>query len=46
MEGNVRDMIRVKGNAWVYNPMVSPDGHHLAYDQADFESSVALLENF
>jgi eukaryotic-like serine/threonine-protein kinase len=47
MEGNVRVMIRVKGNqAWVHNPMVSPDGHYLAFDQLDYESSVALLENF
>jgi len=47
MEGNVRVMIRVKGGqAWVHGPMVSPDGHYLAYDQRDFESSVTMLEDF
>jgi serine/threonine protein kinase len=47
MEGNVRVMIRVIGDqAFLENPMLSPDGHYLAYDQSDFESSVALLENF
>ena len=46
MEGNVSVMIRVKGQSWVRNPMVSPDGRYLAYDQRDSESNVALLENF
>jgi len=47
MEGNARDIIRVRMNqAWVHKPMVSPDGHYLAYDQRDFESSVTMLEDF
>jgi serine/threonine protein kinase/dipeptidyl aminopeptidase/acylaminoacyl peptidase len=47
MEGNVRVMIRVKWHqTWVHGPLASPDGHHLAYDQRDYESSVTMLENF
>jgi hypothetical protein len=47
MEGKVRVMIRVNGNqTWVRGPLASPDGHHMAYDQRDYESSVTMLENF
>jgi myo-inositol catabolism protein IolC len=34
------------GQAWISKPVASPDGRYLAFDQRNYDSNIALLENF
>jgi hypothetical protein len=34
------------GDAWLYNPVPSPDGHYLAYMKRSYKSNVMMLEHF
>jgi serine/threonine protein kinase/Tol biopolymer transport system component len=34
------------GQAWLSDPVPSPDGHYLAYTQRTFEGNVTMLEHF
>jgi serine/threonine protein kinase len=45
--GNMQELAEVPdGDAWLYNPLPSPDGHYLAYMKRTYESNVMMLENF
>jgi eukaryotic-like serine/threonine-protein kinase len=34
------------GQAWIYDPIASPDGRYLSFTQRNYQSNIALLENF
>jgi len=47
MHGNMQVLARAPaGDAWLFDPVPSPDGHYLAYMKRTFESNVTMLEHF
>ena len=45
--GNSQVLYEVpRGQAWIYDPVASPDGRYLSFTQRNYQSNVALLENF
>jgi len=47
MGGNMQVLARAPlGDAWLFDPIPSPDGHYLAYMKRTYESNVVMLENF
>jgi serine/threonine protein kinase len=45
--GNMQVLAEVPyGDAWLYNPVPSPDGHYLAYMKRSYKSNVMMLEHF
>jgi len=47
LRGNLRVLTEVPwGEAWLYKPVPSPDGHYLAYMKRTYESNVVMLEHF
>ncbi len=47
LEGNVKVLAEHPGStAWFYNPVVSPDGRTLAFNERAFQQDMTLLEDF
>jgi eukaryotic-like serine/threonine-protein kinase len=46
LDGKTRVLLDRGRNQWLYNPISSPDGRHLAFSQQTFEGNAWLLENF
>jgi eukaryotic-like serine/threonine-protein kinase len=46
MSGRVQLLLNNAHKQWMYEPLVSPDGKHLAFQVESYESNVWLLENF
>jgi eukaryotic-like serine/threonine-protein kinase len=47
LRGNLRVLAESpRGEAWLANPLASPDGHYLAYMKRTYESNVVMLEHF
>jgi Tol biopolymer transport system component len=45
--GNAQVLYEVRrGQAWIYQPVASPDGRYLSFTQRNYQSNIALLENF
>ena len=45
-DGKTRVLLDKGREHWLYGPISSPDGRHLAFTQQTFENNVLLLENF
>jgi len=35
-----------KGQAWIFEPVASPDGRYLAFNKRLYDKNIVLLENF
>ena len=47
LRGNLQVLAEAPmGEAWLYNPVASPDGRYLAYLKRTFDSNVMMLEHF
>jgi Tol biopolymer transport system component len=47
LRGNTQVLAEVlEGEAWLFYPVASPDGHYLAYMKRTHESNVVMLEHF
>jgi serine/threonine protein kinase/Tol biopolymer transport system component len=46
LDGKTNVLVDRGRNQWVSFPCLSPDGHHLAFNQQTFENNAWLLENF
>ena len=47
LAGRVKVLIRVPNDTgWLVDPIPSPDGHYLAYEEKDSQKDVVLLEKF
>ena len=47
LAGRVKVLTRVSaGTHWLTDPIPSPDGHYLAYEEKDWQKDVVLLEKF
>jgi serine/threonine protein kinase/Tol biopolymer transport system component len=46
MSGRVQLLLSNAHKQWMYEPLVSPDGKHLAFEVESYESNAWLLENF
>jgi hypothetical protein len=46
MSGRVQLLLNKAHIQWMHEPLVSPEGKHLAFQVETYESNVWLLENF